>query len=88
MQEPPIVKLQIDSMRESIMAAVCLRNKDIERMIHESVDKALSTENLQSELDYEVLQTIRSVIKGMEHDYKIRHALEDLILAKIKKIPR
>jgi NAD+--asparagine ADP-ribosyltransferase len=68
----PIIRLELESMKQSILFALSERNFSIDQQIKEALDKYLEKNNIQGIIDASVEKAIDSIVKE-ESDHFFRY---------------
>jgi hypothetical protein len=85
----PIIKIQIDGIRSSVLKAFDASNLEINAYVLRSLDNMLQEEWVIAEIDEAVKSCLKQAIKGIAGNYQMKQAIEDVLCETIlKKIDR
>ncbi len=83
----PIIRIELDSMKQRISSMLAERNDEFTTMIEQSLNEQLTVENLQDQIDYQVKEAIQRAILdlGTNHCIRVavRQSLEQMIVEKL-----
>lgn len=75
----PVIRIEIEHIRESVTRMLALRNDDLNRMVKASLEKQLTEDAIQEKIDIEITRCIDEAIKGLSTNYQLRGVLCDVI---------
>lgn len=75
----PIIRVQIDSMKESLQQAMMLHGDQMNEMIAASVEKALDPDVIQARIDRAVEVAINKAIDEMADNYAVKSTIQAII---------
>jgi hypothetical protein len=81
----PIIRVQIDHLRESLQNAMMLHGEELNKMIAASVEKALDVDVIQSRIDRAVDVAINKAIDEMADNYAVKSTLQAIINSALVK---
>ncbi len=82
----PIIKIEIEGMREKVQYALAVHNDEFNTMIKHAVEKAFNFETIQEKLDREIAIALDNAIKTLSDDSLIRDSLKCFVLNSIVKM--
>jgi hypothetical protein len=84
----PIIKLELDRVRESVSFMLSDHNKELNGYVKQSIDKCLNEEWVMHEIDMAVTASIRKAITSLSEDYTLQrvicNAVSDVIAKKFE----
>jgi hypothetical protein len=81
----PILKFELERVKESVAAMLTDRNGEINNMIIKSLDAQLTEEWVAKQINDAVQDCLKSAIKDMGNNYSLRTVIEDAILEAVSK---
>lgn len=82
----PIIKIEIEGMKESIQHALAGHNKEFDVMIQSAIEKAFNFETIQEKIDRQVEFALDNAIRELGQDRILKDALKRFVLNSIVKI--
>ena len=81
----PIIKIEIEGMKESIQNALAVHNDEFNIMISNAVDKSFTVETIQAKIEMQVAKALDNAIDGLSEHYQIKTIVKDIVLASLTK---
>ena len=75
----PIVRIDLDYVRESIGHMLTDRSEQYTAMVKDALERELTPEKIQSEIDKQVRYMIQSAITDIPKNHALRHCISNLI---------
>ncbi len=82
----PIIKIEIEGMKEKIQSCLAVHNNEFNTMVHSAVEKAFSVEAIQDKIDRQVEIVLDEAIESLSGDRLIQDALKCFVLNSIVKM--
>ena len=79
--EFPVIKLQLETMREEIAAAMALREDEFAAMIAKALEKELTPENLHHRVEAQVTKAVDEAVNSLSQNYVIKSLVTDIVAA-------
>lgn len=81
----PILKFELERVKESVATMLTDRNGEINNMIIKSLDAQLTEEWVAKEINDAVQECLKGVIKNIGNNYSLRATIEDAIVEAVSK---
>jgi hypothetical protein len=81
----PIIRIQVDGVRESFQQALAIYNDEFNVMVSDAVDKAFNIDTVQAEIEHQVQIALDDAIKGLSEHYQIKDMIKDIVLKSLTK---
>lgn len=85
MEGMPIIKLELDDMRERIIHAYASRSDEFNEMVAKALDKTLCAENLQALVEVQVQKAVDDAIKSISSNYIIQSIVRQIVIEALHK---
>lgn len=82
----PIIRIEIEGMKEKIQQALSVHNIEFNTMIQSAVEKAFNVETIQEKIDRQVEMALDNAIGSLSQDRLIQDALKCFVLNSIVKM--
>jgi len=79
--EGPIIKIQLEALREKVAAAMVARSEEFDSMIAAALEKELTAESLHFRVEEEVRKAVDEAIKSLSEHHTIRSIVTDIVAA-------
>ncbi len=83
--EIPIIRIELQGMKESIQQALAVHNDEFNTMISAAVDKAFDVETIQAKIDASVQQCLNDSIEALSGHYRVRELITELVVQSLEK---
>ena len=81
----PIIRIEIQGMKESIQNAVAVHHEEFNTMIHEAVDKSFTVKTIQAKIEMQVAKALDNAIDGLSESYQVKTIVMDIVLRSLEK---
>ncbi len=82
----PIIKIEIEGMKERIGQALMIRNGEFDKMIGEAVKKSFTIETIQYKIDMQVAKALDNAIDSLSEHYIIKTIIQDIVVKSLVKV--
>lgn len=79
MYNMPILKMEIQGLRHSVLHAMNQSNDDLNKIVSESINKQLTEDWVMQEIDLAVKKCLKEAIEGIANSYQLRSAITESI---------
>lgn len=86
MNEIPVIRIEIEGMRQSVQNALAVHNKEFDTMIHKAVDKIFTVETIQAKIDMQVAKALDNAIDSLSESHYIKSVVMDIVLESLAGI--
>ncbi len=76
----PIIKIELEGMKQSIQAALTARGEEFDTMIHAAVDKIFTIETIQAKIDMQVAKALDNAIDSLSESHHVREIVKDIVV--------
>lgn len=81
----PIIRLELDQMKENIHSVLISRSDEFNTFISEALDKALTVENLKVRIEEQVNKAVNEAIGDLSKNYIIREIIREIVSSSLNK---
>ncbi len=78
--EVPIIRIEIQGMKESIQQAVAVHSGEFNEMIHHAVEKAFDYDTIQAKIDSEIANSIDDAIGCLSENYLVKAVIQNIVV--------
>lgn len=82
----PIIKIEIEGMRERIGQSFALHNGEFDKMIAEAVKKSFTVETIQAKIDMQVAKALDNSIDSLSENYTVKTIVQDIVAKSLTKV--
>lgn len=79
MSNLPIIRIELDGVRNTVAAMLTDKNKEISEYVIKSLEKQITEDWVIEEIDTAVKSCLKSAIASVANDYQMRSAITELI---------
>lgn len=79
----PIIKIEIDRLREQIAGVLIDRNAELNDMIAAEIEKQITLPWVQAEMAKAVRNCMQQAFENIGNNYKLQKAIEDLAVEQL-----
>ena len=83
--EVPILKLDLEGVRMSVMTHLLQYKDEVDAMTMKIIEETLTEEWIEKSIRDNVRQTIREAINGIPRDYELKNAISEVIAHALKE---
>ena len=81
----PIIRFELDRVKESVASMLCDRNDEINNYIIQALNKELSESWVIDEIDCAVKNALKNAIGDIATDWNLQQAISKLIAVEVAK---
>lgn len=85
MDNIPIIRVEIDGMKDTITHAMMSRSKEWGTMISDAIDKSFDVKTIQHKIDMQVAKALDSAIDTIAEHYLVKSLVHDIVVASLTK---
>ena len=82
----PLIRIEIDRLRESVSSALISRGDEINGLILEKLNKALTEEWVVESIGNEVDLAVKTAISRLSENYALKSVIEDVIVNQVSEM--
>lgn len=83
MDNIPIIKVELEGMKDAISHAMMSRSEEFNKMINTALDKTMKVEVLQHKIDMQVAKALDNAIDSLSDSHKVKAVVMDIVLASL-----
>ncbi len=81
----PIIKIQVEGMKQSIQNALAIHGKEFNDMISEAVDKSFTVETIKAKIEMQVAKALDNAIDSLSENYQVKTIMKDIVVQSLVK---
>lgn len=82
----PIIRIDIEGMKESIQYAFAVHSEEFNTMIHAAVDKAIDVDTIQAKIDKEVEKALHLSIESLSEHSLVKGIVRDIVVKSLANV--
>jgi len=86
MRDFPVLKIELENVRETVMHALISRNDAINKMVIESLESQLTEEWVQVKINQSVKDCLSRALDDVASEWKLRQAISSLVADQVEKM--
>ena len=79
MNRMPIIRLELESLKETVVHAVMARDEELQAAVKEELERYLTCDYLAGHIQREVKGMVDEAIKGMCTNWRVQEAVKEAI---------
>lgn len=76
----PIIKIELEGMKQSIQAALTARGEEFDTMINAAIDKTFTVETIQAKIDMQVAKALDNAIDSLSESHDVKRIVKDIVV--------
>lgn len=84
--EIPIIKIEIQGMKESMCQALAIHNGEFNVMIQSAIKKSFNVEVIQAKIDMQVARTLDNAIDSLSENYHVKAIIQDMVVKSLVNV--
>lgn len=82
----PIIKIEIEGLRERIGQAFALHNGEFDKMIESAIKKSFTIETIQAKIDMQVAKALDNAIDSLSESYEVKTIIQNIVVKSLTKV--
>lgn len=76
----PVIKIELEGMKQSISTALMARSGEFDKMIQIALDKSFNVETIQHKIDMQVAKALDDAIDTLSEHYLVKALVRDIVV--------
>ncbi len=82
----PIIKIEIQGLRERICQSLAIHNGEFDKMIAEAIRKSFTVETIQAKIDMQVAKALDNAIDSLSEHYAVKTIVKDIVVKSLTMV--
>ena len=84
--EIPIIKIEIEGIRERIGQSFAIHIGEFNKMIDEAIKKSFTVETIQAKIDMQVMKALDNAIDSLSEHYAVKTIVQEIVVKSLTNV--